>query len=93
MAADLQNDSKQTQADLRVGEKQGSNSIVKLWVESCPQTGLVQDFHVSGTTKRILNHRARERGMVCTPKILSLMSPSLGEKLPPEGGGSPFRGT
>lgn len=38
-------------------------TLPALWVESYPQPGLVQDFHVSDTTKRILNNRAMGRGM------------------------------
>lgn len=38
-------------------------TLPELWVESCPQPGLVQDFHVSDTTKRILNNRETGRGM------------------------------
>ena len=59
----LRNDSKQTHAELRVGERQSSNNIAFALGRVMPPTRSCPGFRVSGIMKRILNNRARGRGM------------------------------
>lgn len=54
----LQNDSKQTHAEPRVGERQSSNNIASAVGRVMPPTRSCPGFHVSDTMKRILNNRA-----------------------------------
>ena len=57
----LQNDSKQTHAELRVGERQSSNNIAFAMGGVMPPTRSCPGFHVSDTMKRILNKSQGER--------------------------------
>jgi len=64
----LQNDSKQTHAELRVGKRQSSNNIAFAMGRVMPPTRSCLGFHVSDTKKRILNNRARGKGMTISQR-------------------------